>query len=426
MARAAPPAPTLFAGERRLGGALAALAGTFSRLQRIPLPASCVPMAAVSLVAGLAHRAGPSYDSTYLTMIHPAERLRVDYERFDAAQPPERATQRGDPPARRDGALVDAGIERRPPQRDAPRSRRCRRCRKSSDPASIFAEVAPRAGRQRPARGLRSGRCRGHRRLHLRAVGRQHGDRRATFTTASRAYPPRRLLPLSRQLRRSTGSRARRNSRRFSPGISAGIPDVTAELSGVTVLWANMDNAMSARPDRQRRGRWRLRASSPSSSRCADWTARGACAMFVNVLPVAVIGAVLGATGQPIDMATVFIMGISLGVAVDDTSFFIHGYLGRRRVRRSRRPGGGAPPHRALDDRDLRRHRPRLQRAAPAVVVHSHAHLRRTSRLLGLVLAMVCDVLGPPLLLLRGLSRIDIEGHLIIAKPCLADAVLAS
>ena len=48
--------------------------------------------------------------------------------------------------------------------------------------------------------------------------------------------------------------------------------------------------------------------------------------MFVNVLPVAVVAAVLGATGRPIDMATVFIMGISLGIAVDDTSFFIHGY----------------------------------------------------------------------------------------------------
>jgi predicted RND superfamily exporter protein len=61
-----------------------------------------------------------------------------------------------------------------------------------------------------------------------------------------------------------------------------------------------------------------------------DWTL-SVCAMFVNVLPVAVIGALLGATGRPIDMATVFIMGISLGIAVDDTSFYIHEYLDRQR-----------------------------------------------------------------------------------------------
>jgi predicted RND superfamily exporter protein len=61
-----------------------------------------------------------------------------------------------------------------------------------------------------------------------------------------------------------------------------------------------------------------------------NWTL-SASAMFVNVLPVAVIAAVLGATGQPIDMATVFIMGISLGIAVDDTSFYIHEYLDRAR-----------------------------------------------------------------------------------------------
>ena len=49
----------------------------------------------------------------------------------------------------------------------------------------------------------------------------------------------------------------------------------------------------------------------------------------------------LGATGRPIDMATVFIMGISLGIAVDDTSFFVHEYLARR-PSAARRPGVGA------------------------------------------------------------------------------------
>jgi predicted RND superfamily exporter protein len=54
--------------------------------------------------------------------------------------------------------------------------------------------------------------------------------------------------------------------------------------------------------------------------------------MFVNVVPVAVISSVLGATGQPIDMATVFIMGISLGIAVDDTSFYVHEFLARKHL----------------------------------------------------------------------------------------------
>ena len=63
-----------------------------------------------------------------------------------------------------------------------------------------------------------------------------------------------------------------------------------------------------------------------------NWTL-AASAMFVNVLPVAIVAAILGATGRPIDMATVFIMGISLGIAVDDTSFFIHEYLGPARRR---------------------------------------------------------------------------------------------
>jgi len=54
--------------------------------------------------------------------------------------------------------------------------------------------------------------------------------------------------------------------------------------------------------------------------------------MFVNVVPVAVISSFLGATGHPIDMATVFIMGISLGIAVDDTSFYVHEFLDRRRL----------------------------------------------------------------------------------------------
>jgi predicted RND superfamily exporter protein len=107
------------------------------------------------------------------------------------------------------------------------------------------------------------------------------------------------------------------------------VPDTSAAVSGVTVLWANMDDAMS---------QGQILSVLTMSATCfmtfflslRSWTL-AAQAMFVNVLPVAIVAAVLGAIGRPIDMATVFIMGISLGIAVDDTSFFVHEYLSRAR-----------------------------------------------------------------------------------------------
>ena len=73
----------MFIGEQRIVDALGALAAWLTRLQRfrfrllIPVAAICVVMAwLISTV---------SYDSTYLTMIQPQERLRIDYARFDAA-----------------------------------------------------------------------------------------------------------------------------------------------------------------------------------------------------------------------------------------------------------------------------------------------------------------------------------------------------
>ena len=77
----------LFGGERRLGVALAALAGAFARLQRIRSASSCPSPPCRSPRCGSSRR---SYDSTYLHMIDAAERLRVDYERFDAASCPAR------------------------------------------------------------------------------------------------------------------------------------------------------------------------------------------------------------------------------------------------------------------------------------------------------------------------------------------------
>jgi hypothetical protein len=113
-------------------------------------------------------------------------------------------------------------------------------------------------------------------------------------------------------------------------------------------------------------------------------------AMFVNVLPVALVAAMLGATGRPIDMATVFIMGISLGIAVDDTSFFIHEYLGRRR-RGDRRALASA----------LRHIGPSMIATCVVIVIGFSVLLAsaftpmRTfggMTALGLVLAMLCDL----------------------------------
>ena len=43
-----------------------------------------------------------------------------------------------------------------------------------------------------------------------------------------------------------------------------------------------------------------------------------------DVLSYVMVGALLGAAGQPIDMATVCIMGIALGIADDDTRSCSH------------------------------------------------------------------------------------------------------
>ena len=112
--------------------------------------------------------------------------------------------------------------------------------------------------------------------------------------------------------------------------------------------------------------------------------------MFVNVLPVAIVGALLGATGRPIDMATVFIMGISLGIAVDDTSFFVHEYLARApRAATARWPSA------------LRHTGPTMVATCVVIVIGFSVLLSRRSRrcapsagmtALGLVLAMLCDV----------------------------------
>jgi hypothetical protein len=172
--------------------------------------------------------------------------------------------------------------------------------------------------------------------------------------------------------------------------------DVSAEISGVTVLWANMDNAIS---------RGQVASILIMALACfvtfflslRDWTL-AASAMFVNVLPVAAIGALLGAVGWPIDMATVFIMGISLGIAVDDTSFFAHEYQSAKRD----------VPSSALAA-TLRHTGPTMAATCVVIVIgfsvlllSSFTPMRTFGGMtaLGLVAAMLCDVFVYPFLLL--------------------------
>lgn len=313
---------TLFAGERRVSEAVAGLAARLTRLARvryrvlIPMAAACLAM--VWLISRV------SYDSTYLTMIQPAERLRIDYARFDAASLPSaqlsvvirRGREEAVVDARFNAAMVDAAreIEALP------------EVSKVVGPSSVFAEVAPAlAGSESLAAFAADDDSVTD--AYIFALSGGNTEIPSYVNDSLRAY---RMVAFFPYL---DNSRLERLTQQEIPAILArhfaSLPDVTPAVSGVTVLWANMDNAMS-------RGQivsvliMAITCFATFFLSLRSWLL-SVHAMFVNVLPVALVAAMLGATGRPIDMATVFIMGISLGIAVDDTSFFIHEYLGRRR-----------------------------------------------------------------------------------------------
>jgi uncharacterized protein len=313
---------TLFAGERQIANALAALAMWLTGLRRIrywmlvPVAAGCVTMAwLISTV---------SYDSTYLTMIKSNERLRVDYARFEAADLPSAqlsvvVRRSHDAPvvdAALNAAIVNASadIEALP------------EVSKVVGPSTIFAEVAPAlAGEASPAKFAADDSSVTD--AYIFALSGGNTEIASYLHDGLGAY---RLVVFFPYL---DNSRLERLTRDKIPAILdkhfANMQDVSSRVSGVTVLWANMDNTMS---------RGQITSIAIMAVACfltfflslRSWTL-SAHAMFVNVLPVAIVAAILGATGTPIDMATVFIMGISLGIAVDDTSFFIHEYLARAR-----------------------------------------------------------------------------------------------
>jgi uncharacterized protein len=371
---------TLYAGERWTVGVLGGLAAWLTRLQRMRGRLIAVTAAACVLVAWSISTV--SYDSTYLTMIQPQERLRADYARFDAAGMASaqlsilirRSTQAPLVDAALNTAIVDAtaAIEALP------------EVTKVVGPAAIFAEVAPAlAGEQPMARFAADDAS-----VTDAYIFALSGGNTEIASYVHDGLGDYRLVVFFPYL---DNSRLERLTRQEIPEILTSqfgrFPEVTAKVSGVTVLWANMDNAMS---------RGQIASVLIMAVTCfatffislRNWTL-AAHAMFVNVLPVAIVAAILGVTGRPIDMATVFIMGISLGIAVDDTSFFVHEYLAR-----ARRPEGALAS--AL------RHTGPSMIATCAVIVIGFSVLLASAftpmrtfggmTALGLVLAMLCDL----------------------------------
>jgi predicted RND superfamily exporter protein len=109
----------------------------------------------------------------------------------------------------------------------------------------------------------------------------------------------------------------------------AKVDGVSAEVSGLAILWANMDDAIAA---------GQVKSLSILAMICfglfllsyKSWRI-AAVATFVNLMPVAIIAATLGFLGLPIDMAAIFILSLLLGIATDDTSFYINSYVQKRK-----------------------------------------------------------------------------------------------
>jgi hypothetical protein len=99
-------------------------------------------------------------------------------------------------------------------------------------------------------------------------------------------------------------------------------PDVSAEVDGTTVLWADMDRQISRT---QMESIYLITAVffvlMPLVFRSLLY---GLIGVFVNSLPLAVTFGLMGLLGIRIDMATALIGGVAIGSTVDSTIFFIN------------------------------------------------------------------------------------------------------
>jgi predicted RND superfamily exporter protein len=302
----------LFAGAGWAGPRLEALVESMQRIRRVRYWTAALAVTCVALAWMIAH---VQFDSTYLNMIDGRERLRRDYARFDAAGLPSaelsilirRGGNTGIVDARMNGAIREASrqIEALPG------------VSKVLGPAAVFAEVAPELAVDETAESVTD--------AYIFALS-GNTDVTSYVRDDLDAY---RLVVFFPYVE---NSRLEQLSQRISAILDAqfrSLPGVSTGVSGVTVLWANMDNTIS---------RGQITSILFMASICfisflvslRDWRL-AVSSTFVNVLPVGMVGALLGATGRPIDMATVFIMGIALGIADDDTSFFVHECVQRER-----------------------------------------------------------------------------------------------
>ena len=302
-------------------------------------------------------------------MIQPNERLRLDYARFEAAGLPSAqlsiVIRRSDESPIVDAALNAAIVKATAEIEALPE------VTKVVGPAAIFAEVAPAlAGDEPLARFAADDASVTDAYIFALSGGNTEiGELRAR---RARCVSAGGVLSLSRQLQ-ARAADAARDSVDSRQALREHAATCRPRISGVTVLWANMDNAMS---------RGQIASVLIMAVACfvtfflslRNWTL-AASAMFVNVLPVAIV-ARDARRHRPADRH---------GHRVH------HGHFARHRRRRhqllrprvsrprpsgARRAGVGARPHRTDDDRDLRRDRHRLQRAA-GVGVHPDAHVRR-------------------------------------------------
>lgn len=318
VAELAAPSP-LFLGERTGLGRLDELIKWLSGMQRFR-PRLLVPTIAVC--GAIAWQASTVvYDSTYLEMMDRSEPLRQDYARLASAGLP--SAQLSVLITRKDqSGLMDPALNTAI-QRATADIRGLTPVSTVIGPAEIFEEVAPQLAGDEPLERFSADAAS----VSDAFAFALSGGNSEIGSYVHEGLDAFRLVVLFPYL---ANSRLEELSGRVTAILNrhfGGMADVSTQLSGVTVLWANMDNAISRGQIASLLGMVAAIFVSFLVS-VRDWRV-AASATFVNVLPVAAIGALLGAMGRPIDMATVFIMGVALGIADDDTSFTVHECLAR-------------------------------------------------------------------------------------------------
>jgi hypothetical protein len=127
-----------------------------------------------------------------------------------------------------------------------------------------------------------------------------------------------------------TGSEERvRLGRRIGEEASAAMPGFEVEVQGAGILFARVDRAIV--DGQKRSGAAAGIAIFLMIALLLRSFRLGAVAMIPNVLPVLVTLGLMGWAGIPLDVGTLVIAGVAVGIAVDDTIHFLVRYLEARR-----------------------------------------------------------------------------------------------